>query len=47
MEPYCDYPLRNKDYIINGHRISFRDYVAAITTKRRKPKTVKKNKKRR
>lgn len=43
MEPYCD-PRRIKDYIINGHRISFRDYVTAITSKRRKPKTVKKNK---
>lgn len=43
MEPYYD-PRRINDYIINGHRISFRDYVIAITSNRRKPKTFKKNK---
>lgn len=45
MNPYYD-PLGYKDYMmLNKSYLSFADYVTAISSKRRKPKTVKRNNK--
>jgi hypothetical protein len=47
MIPYEPYPFSMRDFYWIGQNMSFREYVTAITSKRHKPKTVKKNKKRR